>query len=197
MRRRRVLEILGTAAAAPALLPAGVEDLFAFGHHVRRGLAPGERRHLETLSPLQERTVVAVGEVIIPETDTPGATTAGVVDFVDVILSEWLDAADRDRFLSGLDGLDERARGLEGVEFEACTLEGRISLVASLDQEVDAARRSATADPSLHFFHELKRFILAGYFTSEAGMRSLGYRIVPGAFEACVLLDEYGAGTGR
>ena len=60
-----------------------------------------------------------------------------------------------------------------------------------------AARRSSTDDPTSHFFYQMKRFTLAGYFTSEVGMRSLGYRIVPGAFEACVLLDEYGAGTGR
>lgn len=197
VKRRRVLEILGTAAVAPAFLPRGVGDLMAFGHGVRRGLVPGEPRTLETLSPRQARTVTAMAEVIIPETDIPGATEAGVVDFVDVLLSEWLDSGDADRFLEGLEDVDRRAHDLEGVEFSACSPPGQISLVASLDEEVETARRSPAGDPSLHFFHDMKRYALAGFFTSEVGMRSLGYRIVPGAFEACVLLDEYGAGTGR
>jgi gluconate 2-dehydrogenase gamma chain len=197
VRRRRALQILGSAAAAPALLHGGVGELMAFGHRVRRGLASDERRSLAALTPLQARTVIALAEVIVPETETPGATEASVVDFVDVIVAEWLDPDEGDRFLQGADDVDRRARGREGVEFAACSPESRISLVAALDAEVEAARRDPTADPSLLFFHQMKRLTLAGYFTSEVGMRALGYRIVPGAFEACVLLDEYGAGTGR
>jgi hypothetical protein len=197
MKRRRALEILGASAAAPALLPGGVGELMAFGHRVRRGLVAGERRTLVALTPAQARTVTAVSEIIVPETDSPGATAAGVVDFVDVILSEWLEDDERDRFLAGLDDVDRRSHALEGTPFTSCTVEGQISLVAALDGEVDALRRSGAGEPADHFFYDMKRFALAGFFTSEVGMRSLGYRIVPGAFEACVLLDEYGAGTGR
>ncbi len=197
MKRRRALEILGTSAVAPTFLPGGVGELMAFGHRVRRGLVAGARRTLVALTPAQARTVTAVSEVIVPETDTPGATAAGVVDFVDVILSEWLEDDERARFLAGLDDVDRRARALEGSPFASCTVEGQIALVAALDAEVDALRRSGAGEPADHFFYDMKRFALAGFFTSEVGMRSLGYRIVPGAFEACVLLDEYGAGTGR
>jgi len=168
----------------------------ALGHRVRRGLIPGERRDLQALSPEQARTVTALAEVIVPETDTPGATAAGVVDFVDVILAEWAEDDERTRFLAGIGDVDERARTLEGATFEECSPEGQISLVAGLDEEVDALRREG-ADAPEHFFHDVKRYTLAGFFTSEVGMRSLGYRVVPGGFEACVLLDEYGAGTGR
>ena len=198
MRRRRALRILGTAAGVPAFLPGtGLGELVAWGHGVRRGLPIGERRMLEALSPARARTVVALGEVIIPATDTPGATDAAVVDFVDLILAEWVDLDERDRILDGIDDVDRRAGELEGVEFDECSAEGRIAVVAGLDAEVDRLRRSPSDDETTHPFHGLKRFILAGYFTSEVGMRALGYRIVPGAWESCVLLDEYAAGGGR
>lgn len=198
MRRRRALEILGAAAAAPVVLPGlGTRELFALGERVRRGMTPGEPRPLETLTPEQARTVTAVGEVILPRTDTPGAADAGVVDFIDVILSEWLDAEDRDRFLAGVGEIDHRARQAEGAPFVECTEAGRIAIVAGLDAEVDALRADEGADAADHFFHDMKRLVMTGYFTSEAAMRAAGVRIVPGAWEACVLLDEYGTGAPR
>lgn len=172
-------------------------DLMVWGHRVRRGLVPGERRTLEALSPARARAVVAVAEVIIPATETPGATDAAVVDFVDVILAEWLDAADRDRVLEGIDDVDGRARALESVPFDECSAEGQVRLIAELDAEAARLRRALDDGTPAHYFHDLKRFVLAGYFTSEVGMRSLGYRIVPGGWESCVLLDEFAAGTGR
>jgi glucoside 3-dehydrogenase (cytochrome c) hitch-hiker subunit len=198
VRRRRALEILGTAAAAPALFPGlGARELFALGARVRRGLVPGDRRVLATLSPAQARTVTAVGEVILPRTDTPGATDAGVVDFIDVMLSDWLDPGDRDRLVAGVDEIDRRSRAAEGAAFDECTEEGRIAIVAALDAEVDALRRDEAGRTSDHFFYDLKRFVIAGYFTSEPVWRALGYRVVPGSWDACRILDAYGAGEDR
>lgn len=194
VRRRRALRVLGASGAAALALPPA--RLMALATRVRSGLVPGESRALVALTPQQARTTVALAEVIIPETDTPGATEAGVVDFIDVLLAEWLDDGERDRFLEGVADVDRRARALEGVSLEECSPEGRIALTAVLDGEVDDLRRRG-ADVVSHYFHDFKRFAMAGYFTSEVGMRAMGYRVVPGAWESCVLLDEYGAGTGR
>ena len=193
MRRRRALRVLGSAAAAPVLLPAGAGDLFALGLDVRRGWP--DYRALEALTPEQARTVTAVAEIILPRTDTPGATDAGVVDFIDVLAAGWLDDDEGARLFDGLAEVERRARDREGRPFDECSLEGRIAVVGSLDAEADTERRTAADGAPRPWFAELKRFVLAGYFTSEPVMRALGVRSVHRSFEGCVLLDEF-AGAG-
>jgi Gluconate 2-dehydrogenase subunit 3 len=55
-----------------------------------------------TLNPHQETIVKTMAEMILPRTDTPGATDVGATEFIDLMLTEWYDDSDRERFLSGL-----------------------------------------------------------------------------------------------
>ena len=54
-------------------------------------------------------TVTTLAEHIIPETDTPGASAARVNEFIDLLLAEWCDDAERERFLRGLADVDARS----------------------------------------------------------------------------------------
>lgn len=198
MKRRRALRILGTAAGAPLVIPrAGLAELVEWGRDVRVGMDSAGARQERTLTEAQSRLVTALAEVIIPQTDTPGATVAGITEFVDVIVTGWLDEDERDQFLDEIDTVDELSKNRYGTDFADCSIEEQIAIVAKLDTELDGLRRDPTFDETTHFFYDMKRFTLAGYFTSEVGLRTLGYRIVPGAFEGCVLLDQYGVGGGR
>ena len=93
--------------------------------------------------------------------------------------------------------MDPIARAAHGADFADCTPARQTELVARLDEDLDRRRRDPDIDETRTFFYDVKRFTLAGYFTSEVGLRSLGYRIIPGAFEGCVLLDQYGTGEPR
>src|SRR3569833_2790704 len=67
----------------------------------------------------QLQLVSGVAEVIIPRTDTPGATDVGVPAFIDLMLGEVYAKEDRDRYLAGL------------AEFEAAAhSEGRAGFAA-------------------------------------------------------------------
>ncbi|WP_420449172.1 gluconate 2-dehydrogenase subunit 3 family protein [Candidatus Palauibacter sp.] len=198
MRRRRALEIIGAAAGAPLLVPGGaVAQALALGQRIRAVTGPVGGAPPATLTPAQARTVTALAETIIPRTDTPGASEAGVTAFVDALLTGWLDASDRDRFLVGLDAVDPTARAAHGADFADCTPAQQAELVARMDEELDRLRQDPAQDERRTFFYDMKRFTLAGYFTSQVGLRTLGYRIIPGAFEGCVILDQYGTGEGR
>jgi len=69
---------------------------------------------LRTLNPQQNGMVTTISEIIIPQTDTPGAKAARVNEFIDLILTEWYDDEEKSIFLTGLAEVDTRTRDLFG-----------------------------------------------------------------------------------
>ena len=60
--------------------------------------------------------------------------------------------------------------------------------MGDLDADLTHLRDDADADETQHFFHDVKRFTLTAYFTSEVGLEAIGYRITFPAFEGCAPL---------
>jgi hypothetical protein len=189
MQRRDALKFLAAGAIAPTVAP----QLFAFFQEAH----PGSGYALRTLNPHQNATVVLMSEMIIPETDTPGAKGARVNEFIDVILTEWATEEDRDNFLKGLAGVDKQSNELFSKDFIDASPAQQIALLRSLDEAVGAlsglpARHGNTVpawDTQLrgNFFVVFKGITLHGYYTSEVGFsRELGLQIIPGAQHGCV-----------
>src|SRR6267143_3394642 len=101
MQRREALRLL----MAGGVLPALPTNLLAFF----RGAHPASGYTLRTLNPHQNDTVVAMIDQIIPATETPGAKSARVNEFIDVILTDWADEEERKNFLDGLAGVDKQS----------------------------------------------------------------------------------------
>lgn len=120
----RAALLLGGTLAASTLAAAGRVTWAA-----TPGWAP------RTLTARQLETVATIAEHIIPATDTPGARAAGVHRLVDVLLTEYYGATERDRFLGGLDGLDVRATRAHGVPFLDCSSRDQMRLLEALDAE--------------------------------------------------------------
>src|SRR5437660_8387634 len=154
--RRQALEqvaiLLGGAISAPTV--AGV-----LSRPTRRAWAASPAWAPRTLSPAQLELVATVAEHIIPETDTPGARAAGVHRFVDTLLTDHYPAAERDRFLDGLRGVDTRSRSRHGKPFVECVAEQRVALLTEMDEETYPPRGSDTATPAgdeTWFFRRMK-----------------------------------------
>lgn len=201
MNRRDWLTALGTALAVP--LP---DDLVAVGRawHARRARGGGGGgAPLQVLSPQQNELVTTIAELILPETDTPGARAARVNELIDLALAEWFDSADRDRFLAGLADVDARAKALGASDFvharEAQQLDVLTALDDELAQERDADRagvlwRGRAAAPDKNFFRWMKELTLVGYYTSEIGFtQELRAQIIPGRYDGCILLERRGS----
>jgi hypothetical protein len=191
MQRRDVLKFLAAGAIAPSLAP----ELFTFFQEAH----PASGYALRTLNPHQNATVVLMSEMIIPETDTPGAKGARVNEFIDVILTEWATEEDRNNFLSGLAGVDKQSNGLYGKDFVDASAVQQLTLMRAMDEAVAmgaprSARHGNTVperDTQLkgNFFTVFKGITLHGYYTSEVGFsRELGLQIIPGAQHGCVPL---------
>jgi gluconate 2-dehydrogenase gamma chain len=88
-----------------------------------------------TLSPEQSRMVLAMGEHIIPETDTPGARAARIDRFIDAMLTDYHPEPQRQHFLAGLQRADTRARRSFGESFLELPPERQLELVEALNRE--------------------------------------------------------------
>jgi hypothetical protein len=188
MLRRDALKFLATGTVASALAP----EMFAFFQEAH----PAAGYALRTLNPHQNATVVLMSEIIIPETDTPGAKGTRVNEFIDVILTEWATEEDRSHFLDGLAGVDKQSNELFGKDFVDASPVQQLALMRAMDEEVGMApprpaRHGNTVperDMQLRgkFFIVFKGITLHGYYTSEIGFtRELGLQIIPGAQHGC------------
>jgi gluconate 2-dehydrogenase gamma chain len=181
MLRRDVLRLLASCAAVPLLPGLGERQLVALG---RRAHESG--RALRVLHAHQRAIVAVAAERIIPATETPGATDAGVAEFVDTMLADWYPHDDRDRFLAGLAELDSHARRAYGSTFVDAGGPAQTALLTSLDDEVIALRRASSPSADRHWFATLKFLTIWGYCTSETAQTDvLGLWPLPGRFDGC------------
>jgi hypothetical protein len=145
MRRREVVRYLGAALALP-FLPKSADAAIQFGEALHRRIAASEP-DFRTLTPQQQVLVTRIAEMIIPETDTPGATSVKVPQFIDLILTEWMSDGERTAFLAGLAELESK------------------QLTAALAESLDRARADRTG--AGHTFGRIKALTVYGYFTSK------------------------------
>ncbi|MDQ7040535.1 MAG: gluconate 2-dehydrogenase subunit 3 family protein [Rhodothermus sp.] len=187
----------------------------------RAGSAPGTYQP-QTLSSDQHELVATIAELIIPETDTPGARAAGVPEFIDRMLTHWMYAAEREHFLQELSRVDARAQERFGRSFVQASPEQQVQLLQELEREakeaeprrvvieratgqiVDGPDTSAediaqgrpprTLTVELRpFFRVMKELTVVGYYTSEVGAtQELRLHLVPGRYDACVPYDQIG-----
>jgi hypothetical protein len=156
-----------------------------------------EQPVLRTLNPHQNATVTAISEIIIPQTDTPGAKAARVNEFIDLILTEWYDEEEKSIFLTGLTEVDARSQDLFGKDFVDCTEKPQAEILRALDDEVAEARAevrrgsSRKRAPERNFFFMIKQLTLIGYYTSQVGFeQELHGEIIPARHAGCVPLEE-------
>ena len=161
------------------------DELLAFGAHVHEGQA-SRAQGSGVLDAHARRTVVVAAERILPASDTPGATDADVVSFIDRMLADWYNPGERDRFLAGLRELDAKCRARHGKDFADCDERDQVAVLTAFDDDVAARRRAGAASPNEHWFAMLKYTTVFGYCTSEVAMRrTLGSWPRPTRYDGC------------
>jgi hypothetical protein len=147
----------------------------------------------QTLTAEQNQMVDTISEIIIPATDTPGASAANVNRFIDALVSKSYGSEDRDRFLSGLDDVNARCEDEYGAPFVECSSEQQLGLVGELDDETFGADAPEPDAETPSFFRMLKELVIVGYYTSEVGAtQELKTNAVPGYYDGDVPYEEIG-----
>jgi hypothetical protein len=184
MQRREALRILGCMAVVPSLSHLSLDRLVALGRETHHRL--GEPPLLRILDPHQHQIITAVAELIMPETDTPGARGARVPEFIDLIVAEWYTEDERARFLAGLADLDRRSQAMSGRVFIDARPAEQVKTLTELEADWLAFRVQAPK-PDDHFFRQIKYLTLYGYYTSKVGVeRELHWSAIPGRYDPCL-----------
>jgi hypothetical protein len=194
--RRRILQALAGGAGAGLAIPgfAGAEDMHrhvaaqaTLEQAAEKAAAAGEA--LSLLAPAQREALASLAEAIVP-----GSTKAGVAPFLDRIIA--VDSPEAQRaFLAALGMVENEAVSRYGRTWKALEAAQRNELLTALSTApsgaptrygVRAVEESFTPT-ARDRFDLLKSRIALAYFTSEDGLRELGYTGEPihEAFAGC------------
>src|SRR6266849_4089167 len=174
--RRDILKSLTIGAAAGSVLRVIPLEAAEYAHHMvvaEKAATPLGAYTPKFFSPRPYKTLQALCQTIIPaDSDSGGAMEAGAPEFIDLLTSE------NPKYQLKLGG------GLMWLDAECVDGYGRPYLDCSPEQQKEildliAYSKNAEKDPSVsqgvEFFAFLREMTADGFFTSEIGIRYLGY----------------------
>ncbi len=132
------------------------------------------------LSAHQNETLIRLSDLIIPETETPGAKGALVNRFIDLLLAAE-DADTQKAFFNSLSYIDGESRRRYGDAFIFTAEEEQVELLNYLAYPHRLVTwQSTRSEFQGHtHFQLLKDWISRAYYSSEAGMKELGWEDSP------------------
>jgi hypothetical protein len=144
-----------------------------------------------TLTQGRDELVATLSELIIPETDTPGARAARVHEFVDNMLTDWYDESEVEQFLTGLTDVERRAQERGEQSFTDLDMDIQVEVLTQMEAEAESQGGNGATEPP-PFFRTIKSLTLFGYYTSEVGATQ-ELRVNPmGIYRADIPFDEIG-----
>jgi hypothetical protein len=129
------------------------------------------------LDSLQLKNISVLAEMIIPTTDTPGAISAGVPQFIATIIESWYEKAEREVFEAGLTRIEEATWAAEACSFFQASPDLRNRLLSQQEEEALA----------------YKELVIVGYYTSELGCTvEQVYAPMSGSYEGNLDFSDFG-----
>jgi gluconate 2-dehydrogenase gamma chain len=172
--RRDVLKTLAMGAAAGSVLRVVPLRAAEYAHHMVAAEKAATKAYApKYFSAHEYRMLQTLCQAIIPsDGDSSGAIEAGAPEFIDLLTSE-----NKEYQLAlggGLMWLDEACSDRYGKLYLDCSAEQQNEILDRI-----AYRRNALVDSSLSqgvaFFSFLRNMTADGFFTSEMGIKYLGY----------------------
>lgn len=135
------------------------------------------------LSVDQAKVLSTVADILIPETDTPGALAAGVPELIDQYILNNTDEEGQKEVQGAFKGFLDSCQSALGKAFGDCTPEEQLSFLQGMEKQ-----ESESDGPAI--LGEMKGMIYRSFFTSKEGMEILGYEPIPGDYQGCVPISE-------
>jgi gluconate 2-dehydrogenase subunit 3-like protein len=172
--RRDVLKALTAGAVAGSVLRVIPAQAAEYAHRmIQAEVATNTAYKPKFFSDHQYKTLRALCQAIIPADErSGGAIEAGAPEFIDLLASE--NAEYKLKLGGGMMWLDSICTDHWGKIYLDCSPEEQRRML-----DLIAYRKNTKTDPSLsqgiEFFSFLRNLTADGYFTSEIGIKDLGY----------------------
>jgi gluconate 2-dehydrogenase gamma chain len=174
--RRNILKSLTMGAMASSVLRVIPLEAAEYAHHMvaaEKAAAPAGAYTPKFFQARQYKTLQALCQTIIPsDADSGGAMEAGAPEFIDLLTSEnpkyqlklgggimWLDAECSDRY---------------GKTYLDCAPEQQKEVLDLIAYRKNA-EKDTSLSPGVEFFALLREMTADGFFTSQIGIKYLGY----------------------
>lgn len=145
---------------------------------------------------LGKRDILAeLVELIIPATDTPGAKSAGVHDYIIEVMVNCNPAKQQRKFFSGLEDLEKYTLDHYQEDFLHTSIENRTAVLEHFANHsgysskiLNKINNKLLGEP---FYSKLRSLTVEGYCQSRLGAtQGLAYDYVPGSYEACIPIHK-------
>ncbi|WP_266366799.1 gluconate 2-dehydrogenase subunit 3 family protein [Tellurirhabdus rosea] len=180
MKRRDILKGLPVTMLGAAVMP--VEAAVPAPPDVKPVKVPGGRQPFEAerdaklmaekfFTPQELQTVTVLSDIIIPADARSGsASQAGVPAFIEFMMKD--QPRNQTPMRGGLRWLDNQMVKRHGKPFVQCTKAQQIEMVEDIayPQEVKPGLSQGVS-----FFNMMRGMVATGFFTSQMGIKDLGY----------------------
>lgn len=192
MNRRDFLQCAALLTAGTGVIPA----TWSMNHEQTAFLAAQpnfiDRESVSFFSDAQRATIMAIADQIIPETDTPGAITAGTPRFIELMVANWLNDDERKVFMDGLADLQQRSGGA----FADLDSAGQLQLLEQFEEEAADASWFELGnvlriwDEDAPFICQVKELTVLGFMLSEVGSTQFLRENPMGSFDGALPLAD-------
>ena len=184
--RREALKRSGVLAGGVVVSPY-IMSLF-------QGCSPVDpKKKTNFLSDEQKKTLLAIIDTLIPETDTPSASQAGVLIFIEETLYRNSSEETQQDFLTRFNDFTDVAERDLGKPFYEAEAKDQHQFLHDLHQTAYAQGDFHRDTDAPEFLKWLRYLCVTGYFTSKPGATEvLRYAAMPGPYRGCVPFEEVG-----
>ncbi len=180
MKRREILKY--TALATGAAVSAPLASVILSGCQ-SEAVVDSDQAGTGLFTESEFSLLQQLVDVILPKTDSPSASEVGVHTMIDHMVGKVYSAEDRSVFKKGFLVLSEL---LQQSEFMGMDATGQLNFLKELQSSTEEGRKIGQKA-----FLDLKQQTIAYYLnTEEIGKNYLNYLPVPGAYDACITLEE-------
>lgn len=175
--RRNALKIIG-AIGATCSFPFSANQLYAQHEHSRSIELPAAEGPFTPVffTPDEFEIVSRVSDLIIPETDTPGAVASGTPRYIDLTVHEDLEL--RGLFRNGIEELQKAAHAKFRRGFLQLNEAEQVAMLQPLSDAADRVKSEKQTGvlAEVLWFRAIKNLTADGYYTSHVGLiQELGY----------------------